>query len=484
MRVLENLDPERVFYYFEELTRIPHASRNTKEISDYLVKFGKELGLEVRQDEADNVIIKKPAHPACRSGKTLMLQGHIDMVAAKTADSSHDFAKDPLKLSVKDGWVWADRTTLGADDGIGAAMCMAALADKEHVMPALECVFTSDEEIGMLGAAAIDLSDCKADYLINLDSEEEGVFTVSCAGGVRAALHAPCARIGEAGVLASVVVDGGLGGHSGMNIADNRGNMIKILAAVLKRMSEKLPLGLVEFEGGMVDNAICAACHAVIVVPFAEKEEVKALWEEAVEETKAVLPPLKGNISYRMSILSHEADEDMVSPEDTKRVLDLIEELPDGVQKMSEDVPGMPETSLNLGVARLSGEEMFLDFCLRSSDDSQKMALLQRLLDQITAYGGTYEVSGLYSGWKYDPDSALRQMASKVYEEMYGVAPKIEMIHAGLECGMFKEKMPDLDIIALGVNMLDIHSPMEHLSVESTAHVWDYLLKLMARIAE
>ena len=481
-RVLAHLEPKKVFERFEDLTRIPRVSRNTKAVSDYLVAFAKEKGLRYRQDEMNNVVIFRPAAPRFAHVKPVMLQSHMDMVGAKRTDSHHDFDKDPLTLHVEEDWIYATGTTLGADDGIGVALSLALL-EEEGEFPALECVFTVDEEIGMLGASAIDLSDCHAGYLINLDSEEEGVFTVSCAGGLRSHIDLPLHGIDNNGLLYVVEATGGMGGHSGVNLLDHRGNMIRVMAEGLQMLYEKVPFTLISIRGGEQDNAFCSHCEARLMIDPDTQIEFEEAAERVSADMRKKCKELKGNPRLIVKT-GWMAKGKSLNLAETEKVLKLLNEVPDGLQEMSPDIPDLPLLSLNLGICRVNTNQLAIDFAIRSSDTPKKEALAKRLRDIAQEAGGSVEESGVYSGWNYDPHSKIREMAVSVFEKMFGKTPRLEAIHAGLECGIFKEKLPELDILAMGVDMADIHSSEEHVSVSSTARTYAFLKELLQELGE
>lgn len=479
MGVLANLQPERVFYYFEEITRIPHGSGNMGPISEYLVDFAKKKGLVYYLDEFRNVIIRKPATVGYEQEPTLILQGHMDMVAVKTPECAKDMLKEGLDIAIDGDYIYAKATTLGGDDGIAIAYALAILEAEDLQHPRLEVIITVDEEIGLLGAGLIDLSMLEGNRMINLDSEEEGVFWTSCAGGAGADCVLPVQRQQQTGKAVELVVDGLLGGHSGCEIHKEHGNANCLMARILYGLAKELPLQLVSLGGGVADNAIPRRTEAVILVVDADvqklQDKVNLLGKEIKEEL--------GGKDPDFCIMVHEKECmtcQTLTHEVTLQVLRFLVALPNGILAMSGDVPGLVETSLNMGVLRLKEQELHAQFSVRSSVESAKDALIAKLQAVTELAGGSVVISGAYPGWKYRVDSPLRDKMIRVYQEMYGVQPKLEAIHAGLECGILGSKIADLDCISLGPNMYNVHTTEEKLSISSTAKVWKYLVKLLA----
>ena len=480
MGVLSNLEPKSVFHYFEEITKIPHGSRNVQQISDYLVRFARERGLYYVQDALKNVIIVKEATPGYEKEPVVILQGHMDMVAVKKPECEIDMKTEGLKVAIRGDEIYAESTSLGGDDGIAVAYSLALLDSDTIQHPRLEVVITVDEEVGMDGARGIDLSMLTGNRMINLDSEDEGIFLTSCAGGARVNCVLPLALEERLGTAAELTVGGLLGGHSGAEIHKERGNSNCLLGRALYRISEKLSVGLCALEGGLADNAIPRETKACIIV---EEKDIDALTEivKALEtEVKAELSSKDPDVYVRLG--RQEAGCFLsVTPDDTRRAAAFLCALPNGVQTMSADMPGLVETSLNLGIVRLASEERQLkaDFSVRSSVESAKQALIGKIAAVTGLAGGSCSVSGDYPGWKYRKDSPLREKMVAVYERMYGTSPKVEAIHAGLECGILGSKIKDLDCVSIGPQMHDIHTTEETLSISSTRRVWEYLVCLL-----
>lgn len=481
MGVLTGLQPERVFYYFEELTKIPHGSGNTKKISDYLVGFAKEKGLSWEQDDANNVIIRKPASPGYEDAPTVILQGHCDMVCEKKQGSIHDFTKDPLKLGVHGDMIYAEDTTLGGDDGIAVAYMMAVLEDDTLAHPALEAVITADEEIGLLGAAAMDVSSLKGRILLNLDSEEEGILTVSCAGGMTSIMELPVRRDEVSGERFRIEISGLAGGHSGAEIDKNRGNAAHLMGRLLDGLNLRMQYALTELEGGSKDNAIPRTCVSEIVIDGTEREQLYRYLEQLQKDLRG---EYKGS-DEEITIHAEKQGSGAVpalNPVSLQKVLFFLMNLPNGIQKMSAQIPGLVETSLNLGILRLHPDYLEAVSSVRSSVCSARDAL-SRKLEYLTEFlGGDYHVEGVYPAWEYQADTPLQKLAAEVFENMYHRAPVIEAIHAGLECGLFYEKLPGLDSISFGPDMQNVHTTEEKLSISSTERTYRYLLNILEKI--
>ena len=471
---LENLQPKEVFHFFEEICNIPHGSGNLQEISDYLVSFAKERNLEVIQDDELNVIIKAPGTDGYEDKESVILQGHMDMVAVKEDDADIDMTSDPLKVMTDGEYVWADKTSLGGDDGIAVAYCLALLDSKDIPHPPLEVVITTNEETGMFGASAIDLSSLKGRKLINIDNEEEGVFITSCAGGARVNSKFSVEREPAQGIKARVEVSGLLGGHSGNMIHLGRGNANIILARALTQALDKVGFSLVSIQGGDADNAIPANSSAEIVIGSDDLDTFKESIAGSEADIKDELAGKDDGLKITVSDLG-QSEENAITAKDAARVLSFIYVLPDGVQAMSADVEGLVETSLNLGVLRTEGDLVTTAQAVRSSVETSKNFLIKKVLLLAERYGADAEVNSAYPGWKFNPKSELREHLVAVYKSLYGKDPELLAIHAGLECGLLSEKIEGLDCISIGPDMQDIHSVKEKLSVKSAGNVWEFL---------
>lgn len=472
---LAGIEPQEVFACFEKLCAIPHGSRNTKAISDYLVAFAREQGIRCIQDNLNNVILFGEGTCGMENHAPVILQGHMDMVCEKDPGCSLDMAAEGLDVTHDDTCVYAKGTTLGGDDGIAVAYAMALLMDKTIPHPPLEVIITVDEEIGMLGAAGIDLSMLRGRRMINLDSEEEGIFTVSCAGGATALLSLPNNRHAVYGPCIRLAVDGLQGGHSGAEIHKNRANANKVMGEFLGRIQKLMPLCLTSFSGGSKDNAIPRSCQATAVAMGIHLERINEVAAALQAEIREKYDEPEATVqAFDVDALGGNG----LSTEDTAKVVALLCAAPNGVQAYSADIPGLVQTSLNLGIAKL-GERFTATFSVRSSVNQEKQALLDKLRDLVGFYGGSYSQMGEYPAWEYRKDSALRDTMVRIYRQMFGKEPEVLAIHAGLECGLLGQKIPGLDCVSIGPQMHDIHTSREKLEIASTERTWRFLLEVL-----
>ena len=481
MGKLSMLEPERVFYYFEEISKIPHGSYNTKAISDYCVEFAKTHGLKYYQDEVNNVIIYKGATPGYEHISPIIIQGHLDMVCEKEADSIIDFAKDGLELLVSGDDLYANKTTLGGDDGVAVALGLAILEDNEKPHPALEVLFTTEEEVGLIGAAALDTGRLSGKYFINLDSEEEHVLTCGCAGGIRVDGNIPIKREQFTGMQYTVELSSFLGGHSGMEIDKWHINPVILMGRLLFELSEVTPIRLLSLKGGNKDNAIPREAIAEVLVDISESKKL----EDAFAHSKEVFLSefLSMEPEMKMMITScGEKEASVLSQKDFSNVIFFLQSSPVGVQAMSADIQGLVETSLNLGVLKLKEDRLSVSYALRSSKNTARIALEKKMEQYITHFpGGSASTRGEYPAWEYRKNSKLRDLCTSVYEERYHRKMKVEAIHAGLECGIFSEKIKELDCVSLGADVFDVHTPKEHLSISSTKRTYEYLWEILKK---
>ena len=479
-RVLQGLEPARALFYFEEICRIPHGSRNTKQISDYLVGFAKEHGLKWYQDEVNNVVIYKDGSVGYEHHPTVILQGHMDMVAEKTRDSGIDFNSDGLDLRTDGEYIWANGTTLGGDDGIAVAYALAILEADDIPHPPLECLFTVDEEIGMEGARALDVSVLKGRTLINCDSEEEGILTVSCAGGATSGLHLPVTVDKAEGKGIHIYVDGLVGGHSGAEIHKGRANSNKLMGELLARLIKQLPYRLVYVRGGQKDNAIPRYTMAKIIVAENRLEDALADIEKISKDILSKLPPQETNAKIYTEVCICRGN--AMNILSTKKTVGMLNDVPNGIQAMSKDIEGLVQTSLNLGILKTENGVVSMTFSVRSSVNTEKVELIEKLRAVGEKYGANYTESGAYPAWEYKKESKLRDVMAQAFEALYGRKPVVEAIHAGLECGLFSDKIPGLDCVSFGPDMQDIHTTRERLSIASTHRTWKYLLEVLERL--
>jgi len=479
MSVLANVEPKEVFQYFEEICNIPHGSYHEKQISDYCVAFAKEHYLEVIQDKLYNIIIKKPATAGYENVPTLMIQGHLDMVCEKEPDCDIDMEKEGLRLQINGDYVEAQGTTLGGDDGIAVAYALAILAADHLEHPAIEAVFTVSEEVGMEGAAYIDLSSTNGKKLLNIDSEEEGIFLTSCAGGARVNCSVKIAHEEKTGKLVDLTLTGLKGGHSGVEINKGRANANTLLGRFLMELEAKLPFELVGMHGGSKDNAIPRESKATILLNPSDIDTFEEIRKEALSAYQNEYSVSDPTIALKADYLSE--GKCMVLVEESKHnALVLLNTLPNGIQAMSMHVPGLVETSLNLGIMTTEENRITYSYAVRSSVSTAKDALIQKMTYLTKYIGGQVEVSGNYPGWEYKEDSKLRDDMVRIYTQMYGTAPKIEAIHAGVECGLISDKVKGMDCISFGPDMQNVHTTEERLSISSTQRVWEFLTKVIA----
>ncbi len=484
MGVLSALKPEGVWKYFEAICGIPHGSGNEKAVSDYCVSFAKERGLKVWQDEAWNVVIVKEASAGYEDREPLILQGHLDMVCEKKPDCDLDFEKDGLRLAVDGDDVYAEGTTLGGDDGIAVAYALAILDDDRILHPRLEAVFTTNEEVGMDGASALDVSMLKGHTVLNLDSEEEGILLAGCAGGCSAGIALPVLREQRRGVKLLLTVDGLKGGHSGAEIDKGRGNANRLLAVVLTELRKEIDCGLILAAGGQKDNAIPRESRAELLI---SEEHAENIIQKAENICAAVQKRLKeeyGMADPDLSICLQRkgtAEAEVFSEETLSHAITLLTTLPNGVICMSKDIPGLVQTSLNLGVLKTEQEALVLRYSIRSSVGAEKEALVEHLRRTAEQEGTSVKINGDYPAWEFRKDSPIRKDCVRIYKELFGKEPKVEAIHAGLECGILASKIPNLDCVSMGPDMSGIHTTEERLSISSVERMWKYLLELLKR---
>ena len=475
---LSGIEPQSVFAYFEKLCSIPHGSGNTKAISDYLVSFAKEQGMEYTQDDLNNIIIFCPGTCGYEDHTPVILQGHMDMVCEKDADCPINMETQGLDIAHDGQWIYANGTTLGGDNGIAVAYGLALIADKTIPHPPLELVITVDEETGMYGAAGIDLSALKGHTLINLDSEDEGIFTVSCAGGARGTIALPLKRRAVYGPCIKLIVEGLQGGHSGVEIHKNRANATKVMGMLLERVQELMPLCLTGFSGGAKDNAIPRSCTATMVAMGINLERINTITEQLQKEIREQFDEPEAVIrGDDVDALGGNA----LSAEDTAKVISLLNRVPNGVQAWSQDIEGLVQTSLNLGVAEMA-EELRLTFAVRSSVNQEKRELLRKLEELAKQFDGSYSETGDYPAWEYKKESNLREVMVQTYTQMFGKEPQVVAIHAGLECGLLSEKIAGLDCVSIGPDMKDIHTSRERLHIASTERTWNFLLEVLKQL--
>ena len=478
MGVLSGLEPKAVFEYFEALCAIPHGSHHTRAVSEYLVDFAQKRGLRYRWDEVDNVIIWKNASPGYEDAPTVMLQGHKDMLIEKDRDCTRNTEQEGLDIFMDGDEIGAYGTTLGADDGVGIAMMLAALDDDQLLHGPLECVFTADEEVGMQGVRALDVSDLKAKYMINLDSAEERVFTVSCAGSTRVVSTLPVKREAFDGRVCALMVDGFVGGHSGEDIHRGRANANHLMGRALMEIMEKTELRLLTVSGGAKDNTIPRDAAALIAVRDLEtaKAAAKELAQTLENEYRATENKVRVRLfPTRSSFVPMDEDS-------TRRAAAFLFCAPNGVQMMSAEVPGLVQTSLNFAMVYTEEDRVVSRFMIRSSINSQAADVAHRIKVLTRTLGGEATVPTAYSAWQYRPHSQLRDVMTDAFHTVYGTEPRIAALHASLECGILSGKMPDLDCISIGPDVVNVHTPRERLRIASTWRTWALLRETLRRL--
>ena len=476
---LAGLEPGKVFEYFEQICAIPHGSGNTKAISDYLVAFAQNHGLEYRQDKLNNVIMFQKGTCGMENHAPVIIQGHMDMVCEKDEDCPINMDTDGLDVTHDGEYVFARGTTLGGDDGIAVAFALALLDDQTIAHPPLEVVITVDEETGMEGATGIDLSELKGRTLLNIDSEEEGIFTVSCAGGARGIITMPVTRRAVYGPCVRLTVEGLQGGHSGVEIHKNRANANKVMGEFLSRIQKLMPLCLTKFTGGSKDNAIPRSCSVTLVAMGSHIDRINGVAEELEKEIK------ENYDEPEVRIYGDDVDAlggNALPTDLTAKVIGLLCAAPNGVQAWSQDIEGLVQTSLNLGIVQLEKEQLRLTFAVRSSVNQEKRELLNQLAKLAEFNEAKYSEMGDYPAWEYLRESNLRDTMVEAYRELFAKEPEVVAIHAGLECGILSDKLPGLDCVSIGPEMHDIHTSRERLGIASTKRTWEFLLEVLKRL--
>jgi Xaa-His dipeptidase len=474
MRKLENIKPERVFYYFEEISKIPRDSYKEKEISDYLVKFGKEHNLECYQDEVYNVVLRKKASAGYENAPGIILQGHMDMVCEKTEDSDHDFTKDPIDLIVDGNYLRANKTTLGADNGIAVAMMLAIAENDKLQHGPLEFLITTSEEIDLGGAMALKPGVLKGEMLINLDSEDEGILTVGSAGGENIDVLLPLKRTKmKKEFVYKIKLQGFAGGHSGAEIHKGRENSNKAMNKILKTLNEKADIYMVSVSGGSKDNAIPRVAEAVI----ASSENIKETIEKVLKEVKEFYIKKEPQTELFFEELS--PVNEVMEKEVLTKYIGLIDEIPTGVNSYMKEYPEIVESSDNLAIVTTEENIIRIATSMRSSEPHVLDEIKEKIVKIAEKYNAGYEFSAKYPEWKYRPISALRDKAVEVWKKLFEKDMKVEVIHAGLECGAIYHNYPNIDFVSLGPDMRDVHTPEEYLDIASTGRVYDYVVELL-----
>ncbi|TPG71239.1 aminoacyl-histidine dipeptidase [Brevibacillus laterosporus] len=484
-KTLQEVLQHPVFHYFAEISNIPRGSGNEQAISTYLLDFATQHGLEATRDEALNVIIRKPASAGYEALPTIILQGHMDMVCEKNQGTTHDFLTDSIQLRVVDDMLYATDTTLGADNGIAVAYMLALLADSTLKHPALEALVTTEEESTMGGAMHLDFSHLKGSILLNIDSEEEGRLLVSCAGGVtaRQRLEIEWAEVDVQSKPLRLSVRGLQGGHSGAEIHKGRGNANKLLGRVLHGLQQEISYHIQHVQGGMKTNAIPREAEAILFIKDVEVDKAKQLVGQLQERFATELRASDPEVLMELTEVQVNGTR-VFSSQTFGHLLASFMLTPNGAQTISQEIEGLVESSTNLGVVRTDETHIYLENEVRSSVASLKGAIVKQL-EMLASLTDSELVTDFdYPEWAYRPESVIREICEQVYEKMNGEKPEITAVHAGLECGVFAEKNPDLDMISLGPNIYGAHTPQEHVEIDSVTRIWEYLVAILAATKE
>ena len=479
-KILAELQPSEIWKYFEDICQVPRPSKKEDRIIDFLMEFGKRHNLQTKRDEIGNVLISKPATPGKENLKTIVLQSHMDMVCEKNNETVHDFDKDPIIPLIDNGWVKAKGTTLGADDGIGMAAEMALLTSSNIEHGPIECLFTVDEETGLSGAFALQSGFFNGEILLNLDSEDEGEIFIGCAGGIDtlATIEYTKEDVPNGHFSVRIDVKGLLGGHSGDEINKGRGNSNKILNRFLWQINKKYGIRIACFEGGNLRNAIPREAYAIITLPSEFKENVRVdlnIYASEMEEVWKMTEP-----KLKISLESTDKPTFVIDEESSSNLMDAIYACPHGVFSMSSKMPGMVETSTNLASVKFSDDNKIqITTSQRSDVDSEKYNIAQMVGTCLTMANAKIVHSDGYPGWAPNPSSEILTVAVDSYKKLFGIDPVVRSIHAGLECGLFLEKYPNMDMISFGPTLRDVHSPDEKINIETVDKFWKHLLDIL-----
>ncbi len=476
------LQPEKVWYYFKEILNIPRPSKKEGKIIAYLLQFGINHNLETIKDETGNILIRKAATKGMENRKSVVLQSHVDMVCEKNSETQHDFDNDPIEAYVEEGWVTANGTTLGADDGIGVATQLAILASGAIAHGPLECLFTIDEETGLTGAFGLRANLLQSDILINLDSEDEGQLFIGCAGGQDTLAWLPFTRIETSDKHSAfkLMISGLVGGHSGDDINKERGNANKLLNRFLWKFQDSLKLKINLFDGGNLRNAIARESLAIVIVPSEKAGDLKkevAIFEKTL---KAEYHASEPNLSFKINIA--DLPETVLDAKSQSVLLDTLYALPHGVIAMSQDIDNFVETSTNLASVKFEGEEIVVTTSQRSSVESKKEDIVSMVSSIFHLAGARFESSDGYPGWTPNPNSEIVDLTQNLYKKLFGNKPEVLAIHAGLECGLIGDKYPNMDMISFGPSLKGVHSPDERIEIKSVLKFWDLTLEVLKNI--
>ncbi|KYN84808.1 aminoacyl-histidine dipeptidase [Vibrio cidicii] len=481
---ISSLSPTPLWQFFDKICSIPHPSKHEEALAQYIVTWATEQGLEVRRDPTGNVFIKKPATAGMENKKGVVLQAHIDMVPQKNEDTDHDFTRDPIQPYIDGEWVTAKGTTLGADNGIGMASCLAVLASSEIKHGPIEVLLTIDEEAGMTGAFGLEAGWLEGEILLNTDSEQEGEVYMGCAGGINAELLFDIQReaLPQGYVARQLILKGLKGGHSGCDIHTGRGNANKLMARFLAGHANELDMRLIEFRGGSLRNAIPREAFVTVALPEENLSKLAELFEFYTELLKSEL----GKVETNLVTFNQEASSDaqVLVMADQQRLIAALNACPNGVMRMSDEIEGVVETSLNVGVIKTDENEVSVLCLVRSLIDSGRTQVESMLKSVAELAGARIELSGAYPGWKPDADSEIMAIFRDMYQGIYGHKPNIMVIHAGLECGLFKKPYPHMDMVSFGPTIKFPHSPDEKVKIDTVQLYWDQMVALLEAIPE
>jgi dipeptidase D len=482
---LKNLQPQSVWSHFATLCEIPRPSLKEAKLREHLIGWAKTRDIESVVDGAGNLILKKPSSPGHESKPGVIIQGHLDMVCQANSGTKHDFERDPIHTVVRDGWVVAENTTLGADNGIGVALALAALEEPGLIHPPLEVLLTVNEESGMDGARELEAGTLHGKTLINLDTEEWGHFYLGCAGGIDVEIHHECAHEDIPTEYASLrfEVAGLRGGHSGIDIHLGRGNAIKLLAEALRDLSEHTDLRLIEMKGGTARNAIPREAYAICALPIAMAASIDIWVQHRLQAWQQRFSQADAGVSFVCRHFDH-APDTSISPAEQKRLLAFIDISANGVSSISEDFPGVTDTSSNLGVVVLENGKFRATFKVRSLHDARADELADKLVSHAAGYELHAWKDGAYPGWTPNPASDLLALCQHVYSEQFGHPASLQVIHAGLECGLLAASHPHLEMISFGPDIHGAHAPGESVEIESVARCWTLLKAVLQALAE
>ncbi|HSU98273.1 MAG TPA: aminoacyl-histidine dipeptidase, partial [Gemmatimonadaceae bacterium] len=479
--ILNRLEPTSLWRHFESLSAIPRASGNEEGARQYVLAQAARLGLEAISDSVGNIVVRKPARPGRESAVPAVLQGHLDMVCEKNEGTAHNFDTDPIRLVIDGDWLKADGTTLGADNGVGAAAALAVMGSDDVAHGPLEFLFTVDEETGLTGASEFPAGLLHARYLLNLDGEEEGTLCIGCAGGLNTVARREVAwQAAGSGDAWRIKVAGLQGGHSGIDIHRGRGNAIRILGRLLQTLMRKIPVAISAIEGGSKRNAIPREASATIIVERAYEADLREVVGAIETAVRSELGAFEAGL--RITLERAERPERVIGESDAAALASLLASQHHGVIDMSPDIPGLVQTSTNLATLAVKGEVVEIATTQRSAIASSKLAAGAMVTSVFRMAGYEVEHTGGYPGWKPEPGSDIVKLAKSVHNEVLGVAPELAAMHAGLECGVIGEKYPGMQMIAFGPHIVDVHSPSEKIRISSVPHFWKFLTALLERV--